>query len=119
MDPPRPKHMVREMKKALEFYRASQQLYRVCVALKNLGEAEWKLGYKDLAMDYFDQAKAQSQELEQADRANVLVNLAVAAMRVGDRTLEIRYLGECLKECPENWTDRILSINERLTELTQ
>ena len=117
--PPKPKLMVSEMKQAVKMYGMSGDQYRVCVALKNLGEAEWKLGYKDLGMKYFDQAKAESAKLGQEDRANVLANLAVAAMRVGDTKLEIRYLGECLKEAPQEWTEKILRINERLGELTR
>ena len=115
--PPKAKLMVGEMKKAMEFYRQSGDHYRVCVALKNLGEAEWNLGFKELGMNYFDEAKGSSVKLEQSDRAGVLWNLACAAKRVGDAKLEKRFLAECMKECPEDRTHMILEINRRLNGL--
>lgn len=116
--PPKSKLMVVEMKKAVQLYRESGDLYRVCVALKNLGEAEWRLGYKLLGLQYFEEAYELRSKLAQPDSAAVLLNLAVSARRVEDRKLETRYLVDSLKECPDDWTERILAINQRLSELS-
>lgn len=113
----KPKLMVQEMKKALEIHNKNKDTYRVCVALKNLGEAEWKLGYKNTAQKYFDEAESLTAGLDQKERAHVLGNLAVSAMRLGERKLEIDYLIKFLNELPDEQTDVILRVDRRLSEL--
>lgn len=110
------KLMVTEMKKALEYYQKSRNDYRVCVALKNLGEAEWALGYRDAAKKYFNEADEMSERLSIPEKAGVHWNLAMAARRLREKQMEITYLVKCMNEFVE--PEKILIINRRLSELT-
>jgi tetratricopeptide (TPR) repeat protein len=114
-----PKLMVQAMKKAVECYREDGDSYRLAVSLKNLGEAEWMLGYTKRALEYFAQAEALGEGMQRPDRANVLANLAAAAMRVGQVRLEITYTKKFLECAPDDWTDKILNASARLGELSR
>jgi tetratricopeptide (TPR) repeat protein len=112
-----PKLMIQEMKLAIDSYKEGHDPYRVAVALKNLGEAEWMLGYAPLAIEYFAQAERLGETMENADRANLYANLAASAMRLKRDRLEIKYMAEFLKCAPEEWTGKILNASARLGEL--
>ena len=112
------KLMVMEMKQAVSFYRKQPDKYRFAVALKNLGEAEWGLGYEEAGMRYFDEAEKVGSALDARSFAAVLINLSSAAGRLGNPRLEKRYLAKCLGVCPEDETDKILGIDRRLAELS-
>jgi len=112
-----PKLMVREMKTATENYKKTDDDYRVCVALKNLGEAEWMLGYRATALRFFRESDLLSERLDQSKRAGVHWNLASAARRIGEKKMEIDNLMRCMKEFPEDETDKILAVDKRLSEL--
>ena len=114
-----PKLMIQEMKLAVAGYKEEGDLYRVAVALKNLGEAEWMLGYKKLALDYFAQAESLGEGMQQPDKANVYTNLAAAAMRLKQDKLEIKYTRMFLECAPEEWSDKILNASERLGVLSR
>ena len=57
------KLMIGYMKKALKEYEAANDMYRFCVGLKNIGEAEWLMGFKEKAWEFFRQAEANIQQL--------------------------------------------------------
>ena len=107
------------MKNAVEWYRKSDDNYRISVGLKNLAEAEWMYGYKETAIKYYREAEEMSSILDREDKANAIANLAVSAMRIGHRKMEIEYLTKYIVLCPENWTERILNADKRLAELTR
>lgn len=113
----RPKLMVQEMKKAVEYFRKANNAYRLCVSLKNLGEAEWMLGFKEAGLRYFAEIESLIEPLDQLKRAKVIGNLAFSARRLGEKKMEIEYLMKYLKEIPEEYTEEILKVDRRLSEL--
>lgn len=113
----RPKLMVQEMKKSVEYLRKGDNTYRLCVSLKNLGEAEWMLGFKETGSRYFAEAESLIDQLDQLERAKVLGNLACSAMRLGEKNMEIEYLMKQLVEIPEEYTLEFLKVDRRLGEL--
>jgi len=115
----RPKLMIQEMKKAVDWYRKSSDIYRISVGLKNLAEAEWIYGYKDTAKKYYKESEEYANLLNREDKANAFANLAVSAMRIGNRKMEIEYLTKYIVTCPEDWTEQILKADKRLSELTR
>lgn len=112
------KLMLRYAKEALQLYGNAEQQYRYCVCLKNIGEAEGMLGFKDRARECFEEAELRSESLRQSDHFSVLFNIAMAHSRIGDRKGELDYLKKSLVACPEDQTERILWINERMNQLT-
>jgi tetratricopeptide (TPR) repeat protein len=114
-----PKLMIQEMKLAVASYKEEGERYRVAVALKNLGEAEWMLGYAKLAEYYFDQAEELGEGMKAPDKANVYANLAAAAMRLKQDRLEIKYTKKFLECAPDTWSDKILNASERLGVLSR
>jgi len=115
----RSKLMIGEMKEALGWYVESGDQYRVSVALKNLGEADWMYGMRETAMKYFKESEELGGTLDQKGKFGVLWNLASSARRIGDVKLEIDYLSKCIVECPDGWADRVVMIDRRLGELTR
>ncbi len=112
------KLMVSYMKKALNQYRVTGEQYRVCVALKNIGEAEWNMGFKEKANNFFKQAEELGENLpDQGDRFGVLWNLASAFKRIGDVKVERNFLSKCLVALSDDETDKILQIEARLHQL--
>jgi tetratricopeptide (TPR) repeat protein len=114
-----PKLMIQEMKLAVDCYREEGDLPRMAVALKNLGEAEWMLGYTKAALGYFAQAESLGEAMERPDKANVYTNLVAAAMRLKQGKLEIKYTRKFLECAPDEWSDKILNASERLGELSR
>ncbi|CDI05314.1 hypothetical protein [Candidatus Nitrosotenuis uzonensis] len=85
---------------------------------KNIGEAECMLGFKEAGQRYFTKAEENSMNLtDQATRANVLINLATACMKMKEYKMERNYLMKALQTTPE--TEKILEINKRLSELSR
>jgi len=113
----KPKLMVREMKTACDFYKEAGDTYRVCLALKNLGESEWMLGYPDLAQKFFEEAESLAVRLELAPHAAVIDNLAKASQRLRQDAMEIRYLKKFLEIAPDEWSILIIQSSIRLGEL--
>jgi tetratricopeptide (TPR) repeat protein len=114
------KLMIRSMMDALRCLREAGDPYRVSVALKNLGEAEWGLGFKKKACDYFDEAESIGDKLPKiTQRFGVYWNLAVANRRLGRKEAELRYLKKCLSDFPDEYGDRILELENRFDELTR
>jgi hypothetical protein len=106
------------LKNALERYEKSGDPYRVCVGLKNMGEAEWHMGFKRKALKYFVQSERQSSVLNDPILySRVLGNLAFAARRIGEVKLERDYLMKCLKVLPETETQTVLQVEVRLQQL--
>jgi len=56
-------HMRLYLKHALEHYKKAKDKYRICVALKNLGEAEWYLGFKNESFKFFKESEKQGKTL--------------------------------------------------------
>jgi len=113
----KPKLMVQEMKKAVEYFRKGNDIYRLCVSLKNLGEAVWMLGFKEAGLRYFAETESMIDQLDQLERAKVMGNLAYSARRLGEKNMEIEYLIKQLKEIPEEYTEEIVRVDRRLSEL--
>ena len=112
------KLMVQLMKRALDYYRKAGEKYRLCVALKNLGEAEWKVGFKPASLKYFASAERLGAELpQQEQRFDVYRNFSVAASRIREKRMEVKYLEQCLKTLPEGAVDKLFAIEQRLDEL--
>ncbi len=106
------------MKYAIEHYQKAGNPYRICLALKNMGEAEWYMGFKKKAMSYFDKSEKSGNVLPDAkERYGVLRNLVVASRRIGEVKLERNYLKQCLEVLPDTETETILQIESRLEEL--
>lgn len=114
----RPKLMIQEMKKAVEWYKESENLYRLAVGYKNLAEAEWMYGLQDTALRYYNESEKIADTLPQEDMANVYGNLAVSAMRINNKEMEKKYLLKYIMTCPEDWTERILNADRRLSEIS-
>jgi len=114
---PNPKLMVMEMKEALALYKKSGDRYRVSIALKNLGEAEWILGYQDAARVYFKEAESSVEELNPGEQEGVFRNLSFVAWRLGEKDMEINYLSRWMSVNPESEPDLILEIDKRLSKL--
>jgi hypothetical protein len=87
--------------------------------LKNLGEAEWMLGFPDLAREFFGEAESFATKLDIPARAAVIGNLAKASRRLGQGRMEIEYLKKFLETAPEDWSADILQASSRLGELTR
>jgi hypothetical protein len=113
----KPKLMAKEMKTACKFYREAGDSYRVCIALKNLGESEWMLGYPDLARKFFGEAESLAVKLERAPHAAVIDNLAKASRRLQQDAMEIGYLKKFLETAPDEWGNLIIQSSTRLGEL--
>jgi tetratricopeptide (TPR) repeat protein len=112
------KLMIGYMKKALEEYETTGDLYRVCVGLKNIGEAEWYMGFKEKAWVFFRKAEENIPKLpDPMERFGVFWNLASAFRRIGDIKSESKYLGKCLENLPDSETDKIFTIEARLRQL--
>lgn len=112
------KLMVGYMKKAIEEYKKASDPYRVCVALKNIGEAEWYLGFKEKAWAFFKEAEEKTTCInDPIDRAKVFGNLASAFRRIGETRLERVYWTKCLTILPDTETEKILEVEQRLREL--
>lgn len=112
------KLMVGYMKRALKQYELAGENYRVCVALKNIGEAEWNMGFKEKACKFFGKAEERGASLaDPMQRFGVLWNLASAFRRIGNVTGERKYLTKCLECLPDNETDTIIQIEARLQQL--
>jgi tetratricopeptide (TPR) repeat protein len=106
------------LKDALLHYQKSGDIYRIAVGFKNMGEADWYVGFREKASEYFRVAEENSSKLNDSlKRFGVLWNLAVASRRIGEVRLERYYLVKCLAVLPENETDKILTIAARLTAL--
>jgi tetratricopeptide (TPR) repeat protein len=113
------KLMVINMKKALELYEKSGDTYRICVALKNLGEGEYYLGFKERAAKYFEESEKLSTKLDSVKMSDVLWNLASAFRRVGDPKTERSYLEKSLAILPISEVERSVQVENRLLELTK
>ncbi len=113
----KPKLMVQEMKMAHELYMEAGETYRACIALKNLGEAEWMLGYPDLAREFFGEAESLATKLERSAQAAVIDNLAKASRRLKQDPMEIGYLKKFLEIAPEDWSIDIINASARLGDL--
>jgi tetratricopeptide (TPR) repeat protein len=112
------KLMIRDMKKALAEYETAGDLYRVCVALKNVGEAEWYMSFQQKAWSFFRKAEEGIPKLvNSTEHFGVFWNLASAFKRIGDAKSETKYLTKCLENLPDSETDKILTIEKRLHEL--
>jgi tetratricopeptide (TPR) repeat protein len=114
------KLMIRFMKIAIEYLRKTEDSYRLCVALKNLAEGEWGLGFKTVASKYFEESARLGDKLPtKAQRFGVYWNLASAARRTGRKDAELAYLKKCLVEFPDDYGDRVMELERRLDELTR
>jgi len=113
----KPKLMVSQMKKAIERYREANNYYRVCVALKNLGEAEWKLGFKETGKRYFNQAENLSNTIEQSEKASVFWNLANTSRRIGEEKMECNYLFKCMNNCTDDQARLVIECENRMSQL--
>jgi len=114
------KLMIRSMKDALRCLKEAGDPYRISVAFKNLGEAEWGLGFTKRASDYFDEAESIGDKFPQiTQRFRVYWNLAAANRRLGRKEAELRYLKKCLSNFPDEYGDRILELENRFDELTR
>jgi tetratricopeptide (TPR) repeat protein len=112
------KLMIGCMKKALDEYEKSGDEYRVAVGLKNIGEAEWQMGFKEAALSYFKKSEDTIPSLtDPMKRFAVLWNLASAFKRIGEMKAEQRYLTKCLMTLPDSETEKIIVIGERLCQL--
>jgi tetratricopeptide (TPR) repeat protein len=111
------KLMLRYAKEALQLYGKAEKRYRYCVCLKNIGEAEWMLGFQDRARKCFEEAEAESLSFGQSEHFAVLFNIAMTYSRVRNRRGELNYLKKSLIICPEDQTERILWINDRINQL--
>ncbi len=112
------KLMLINAKQAVEEYKKMGNVYRFCVALKNTGEAQWMLGYKDAALKHFKEAEEYSMKLTgPSEHANVLINLAAACMRMKEHKMERSYHVKALKALPETETEKIIGLDRRLSEL--
>ena len=109
--------MVREMKKALEHYLQTNNKYRVCVALKNLGEAEWNLGFKEAGLRYFSEAESLCDSIDLPEVAWVYWNLAYASRRIGEKKMECDYLLRCMANSTEEQTKLVLECEKRMSQL--
>lgn len=106
------------MKKALKEYEAAGDLYRVCVGWKNIGEAEWHMGFKESAWKFFKKAEENIPKLvDPMERFGVLWNLASAFRRIGNMKTESLYLTKCVEVLPDSETDKIFTILTRLRQL--
>jgi len=85
--------------------------------LKNLGEAEWGLGYPELGRRYFVEAEAMAKDLDRVGKAHVFTNLAAAAMRLKEPKMEIGYIKKYLEVAPDEWSSDIVNASARLGEL--
>ncbi len=114
------KLMLTHAKQAVHEYEKTGNMYHFCVALKNTGEAQWMLGYKEAALNRFKEAEECSLKItDQIDRANVLINLAAACMRIKEYKMEKNYHIKSLKALPETETEKIIGIDRRLGELSR
>jgi len=113
------KLMVSKMKKAIELYRKAGDIYRICVALKNLGEGEYCLGFKEKAAQYFEESEKLSTKLDSIRKSDVFWNLACAFRRIGDPKVERRYLEKSLAILPSSEVERCVQVENRLLELTK
>lgn len=112
------KLMIGYMKRALKKYEATGDNYRICVALKNIGEAEWNMGFKEKAYKVFSEAEKRGASLaDPMQRFGVLWNFASAFQRLGDTKAECKYLLKCLESLPDNETAKIIQIEARLRQL--
>ena len=112
------KLMRRCLKDALENYEKAGNQYRVCVALKNLGEAEWYLGFKRRALEFFGESEKRGKMLiDLNQRFGVLWNLAYSFRRIRNPKFERNFLTKCLKILPETETEKILEVEGRLQQL--
>jgi tetratricopeptide (TPR) repeat protein len=112
------KLMVSNLKKALELYEKAGDTYRVCVALKNMGEAEWYFGFREQASEFFKKSEDLSNNLDPIKHSDVFWNLACAFRRIGDEKIERKYLEKCLALLPLTEAQRSYQVEERLLELT-
>ena len=112
------KLMIGYMKKALQEYERSGNVYRVAVGLKNIGEAEWQVGFKEAAWSYFRKAEEKVPSLaDPMERFGILWNLASAFKRIGEARAEQKYLTKCLEALPDSETEKILIIVNRLSQI--
>lgn len=112
-----PKLMVREMHLALGNYLKTSEKYRISLVYKNLGEAEWVLGYKEAADNYFREAESRIKELTPEERDGVYRNLSFTAWRIRNVSMELEYLHKWMTANPESPTELILEINRRIDTL--
>ena len=116
------KLMVRFMRKALDSYRKSGNVYRECVCLKNLGEAVYALGFEEAGLKHLQESDARGLALpDPRDRFGVQYNLAESWRRLKNRGQELVHLNKCFKivkeseiEIPE---DQLFYINQRINQL--
>jgi tetratricopeptide (TPR) repeat protein len=112
------KLMIGCMKRALIEYESTGDLYRVSVGWKNIGEAEWYMGFKERAWAYFKKAEENVSNLvNPMERFGVLWNLASAFRRIGEMKAEEKYLTKCLEALPDSETDKIIEIEKRLHQI--
>ena len=111
------KLMLRYANEALKLYGKADRRYRYCVCLKNMGEAEWMLGFVVRARRCFEEAELESKTLSQNDQFAVLFNISMAHSRIGDKKGEVSYLRKSLVACPDDQTEKVLWINLRLSQL--
>ncbi len=111
------KLMIGYMKKALVEYEKSGNEYMVAVGLKNIGEAEWQMGFKEAAWNYFREAEEKTPSLSSPmEHFGILWNLASAFKRIGEEKAEQKYLTKCLEVLPDNETEKIILILQRLNK---
>ncbi len=115
----RPWLMLRSMKKAAGYYKRTGNLYRLCVALKNVAEAQWMLGHSRAVDRSMRELESRASDLStDSEKFGVLWNLANSYRRLGEYSREYEQLMKCLDVgLPEEEEGKKLMVQERLIEL--
>lgn len=110
--------MGRHLHKALAAYRESEDGYRTCVALKNLGESEWMLGNKAGALKLFGKAESESVHLPGVQRFDVYGNLGTACLRLDESALSLGFFRKALDFADFVEPEKVLRVDQIIGQLS-
>ena len=104
------------IKAALSYFEAAGDTYRICNAMQLIGESQWRLGFKDTAMQSFDKCEERGQAMDPEKRWLIHFILGMSFGRLGEWKIRRKHLVKALKLMPEEDTAGILRINQLIDD---
>ena len=104
------------MKEALLHFEAAGDTYRICNAMQLIGESQWRLGFKDAAMQSFDKCEERGQAMDPEKRWLIHFILGMSFGRLEGWKIRRKHLVKAMELMPEENTADILWINQLIDD---
>ncbi len=107
------KKTISHLKKALPYFEEQGDIYRSALIIRNIGEANYKLGRKDRCFKLFREAEELVEKSDDIEhKVDLLGNIAISLKRVGDINRGFEYLLKAQESIPESRFDLVEKINQ-------